>query len=135
MAATPIKTQSTTFSIDDSGSTPVAIAGIDSFSRADGESTQIDVTTLASTAKEFCQGLKDNGTLTLNFIWDNDDLGQAELRDAQDNQSQRTFIITLSDSTTVTFESLVLSISMEGAADDVVRGSANLKVTGAITIS
>lgn len=135
MAATKILTQGTTFTIDDSLSAPVTINGIQSWSRQDGESTQIEVTTLASTAKEYCQGLKDNGTLSLEFIWDNDDLGQAELRDAQDNQAERTFIITLADSTTLTFQSLVLSISQDGAADEIVRGSASLKVTGAITIA
>lgn len=135
MAATKILTQGTTFSIDDNASAPVTINGVTSWSRTDGEATQIDVTTLASTAKEYCQGLKDNGTLTLEFVWDNDDLGQAELRDAQDNQAERTFIITLADSTTLTFQSLVLAISQEGSADEIVRGSATLKVTGAITIA
>lgn len=135
MAATPILTQNTTFSIDDSLSAPVTINGITSWSRQDGEATQIDKTTLASTAKEFCQGLKDNGTLSLEFVWDNDDLGQAELRDAQDNQAERTFIITLSDATTITFQVIVLSISQDGSMDEIVRGSANLKVTGAITFA
>lgn len=135
MAATKILTQGTTFSIDDSLSSPVPIDGIISWSRTDGEATQIDVTTLASTAKEYCQGLKDNGVLTLEFVWDNDDLGQAELRDAQDNQSERTFIITLADSTTLTFQTIVLAINQDGPADEIVRGSATLKVTGAITIA
>ena len=133
MAAVKILTQNTTFSIDDSSSTPVAINGVRSWSRQDGESTQIEVTTLASVAREYCQGLKDGGTLSLEYIWDDDDLGQLELQDASDNQSTRTFIITTSDGSTATMEVIVLSLGETGEADNVIIGTANLKITGAIT--
>jgi hypothetical protein len=137
MAAPAIKTQGTTFSIDDDVSSPVAIAGVMSVSGiGSGEASQIDVTTLASSAKEFRMGLQDFGSFTMNFIWNLDDAGQAEMLDAMDKQSQRTFIATLpaTDPTVTlnvwTAEVFVLKMEASIEADGVVMGTATLRVTG-----
>jgi hypothetical protein len=137
MAAPAIKTQGTTFSIDDDAGSPVTIAGVMSVSGiGSGEASQIDVTTLASAAKEFRMGLQDFGSFTMNFIWNLDDTGQAEMLDAMDKQSQRTFIATLpatDPSVTLnvwTAEVFVLKMEASIEADGVVMGTATLRVTG-----
>lgn len=138
MAATPILTQGTTFTIDDSGGTPVTINGVMSLSGlGSGSATEIEVTTLASTAKEFRQGLQDFGSFSLELIRDDDDAGQAELLDAMTNQATRDFIVTLPSGTlnVLTFSCIVLSVSHEIGADGVQTGTANIRVTGPITRS
>lgn len=139
MAADPILTQATTFSIDNSAGTPVTINGIQSMSGlGSGQASEIDVTTLASTSKEFLMGLQDNGSFSISFIWNNDDLGQQEMLDARANQSAREFIVTLPTSTNNvgTFNVLVLSMGPTGIeSDGVAQGEANLRISGDIVWS
>lgn len=137
MAAPPILTQQTTITIDDDTGTPVTINGHQSLTgMGSGTATEIDVTTLASTAKEFRMGLQDFGQFQMEFIWNQDDLGQIEMLDAMDKQSQRTFIITLPatnpsvTNNVWTAEVYVLSMAFNVEADNVVRGTATFRVTG-----
>lgn len=137
MAAPAILTQGTTISIDDDTGTPVTINGHQSISGiGSGQASKIEVTTLASTAKEYRMGLQDWGDFTMNFIWNLDDLGQAEMLDAMDKQSTRTFIMTLpatNPSVTLnvwTAEVLVLQMQADVNADGVVQGTATFAVTG-----
>lgn len=138
MAATPILTQTTTISIDDDTGTPVIINGVVSISGVgSGSATEIPVTTLASTAKEFKQGLRDFGAFSMELIRNQDDLGQLELFDALGLQATREFIITLPTSTAnvLTFQGFVQSITTEIAADGVVTGTATVRITGAVAFS
>ena len=139
MAAPAILTQGTTFTIDDDTGTPVAINGIQSMTGlGSAQANKIDVTTLASTRKEYRMGLADWGDFNLSFIWNLDDLGQTELLAASDAQSTRTFIMTLpaTDPTVTknvaTFEVIVLNFQADINADGVVQGSATLAITGDI---
>jgi hypothetical protein len=138
MAAAPILTQNTTISIDDVSSTPVTINGVISISGiGSGSATEIDVTTLASTAKEYRQGLRDFGSISIELIRNQDDLGQVEMFNAMGLQATRTFIITLPTSTANvgTFEGFVQSISTDVSADGVVTGTAQVRITGAVVWS
>jgi len=138
MAATPILAQGVTMTFDDSGSSPVTVNGVVSITGiGSGSATEIDVTTLASTAKEFRQGLRDFGSISVELIRNQDDLGQLELFDAMGLQAVRTVIITLPTSTANvgTFEGFVQSISTDINADGVVTGSATIRITGAVAWS
>lgn len=137
MAAPAIPTQGTTFTIDDDAGTPVTINGVQSVTGiGSGQASKIDKTTLASTAKEYRMGLQDWGDFTMTFIWNLDDLGQAEMLDAMDKQSQRTFIMTLPATDPVvtaniwTAEVLVLQMQADVNADGIVQGTATFAVTG-----
>jgi hypothetical protein len=133
MAATPILCQGTTFTIDDDAGSPVTIAGVISLSGiGSGAAKEIDVTTLASTAKEFRMGLQDFGSFKIDLIRNADDLGQVELLDAMDQQEQRTFIMTLPTSTLNVFtaEVFVTQLTTEVASDGVTTGSCTLRITG-----
>lgn len=136
--ATPILAQGTVVTVDDSLGAPVTLGGVISMSGiGSGSASEIDVTTLASVAKEFRQGLKDNGSMTFELIRDEDDLGQVELKEMEDAQATREFIITLASSTlnVFTFNGFVTSLTTDVGSDDVVRGTCTVKITGAIVVS
>ena len=138
MAAIPILSQTTTVSIDDSGGSPVLINGVMSITGiGSGSATEINVTTLASTAKEFRQGLRDFGSVAMDIIRNQDDAGQLEMFTAMAAQSVRTFIVTLPTSTANvgTFEGFVQSLSTDINADGVVTGKATVRITGAVVWS
>ncbi len=137
MAAPAILTQGTTFSIDDETGDPVSISGIQSATGiGSGTASKIDVTTLASTAKEYRMGLQDWGDFQLTFIWNADDAGQAEMQAAKDAQAKRTFIITLPSTDPLvtlniwTAEVYVLQMQSDINSDGVVTGTATIAVTG-----
>lgn len=137
MAAPAILTQDTTITIDDSGGNPVTINGHQSITGiGSGTASIIDVTTLLSTAKEKRMGLQDWGTFTMNFIWNPDDAGQAAMADAMNNQSERTFILTLPNTDPVvtlnvwTAQVFVLQMQTNLESDSVAKGTAQFAVTG-----
>ena len=131
--------QGTVIEIEDNELTPAfqTIGGVVSFTLGDGEAQDIDVTTLASDAKEYCQGLQDLGNLTLEINRDFADVGQIELDDAKNGQETRNFRITMSNSpaTVITFAGNVKTFTIEGAQDDIIRSNAPLKISGNITIA
>lgn len=124
--------QGATFTFDDSGASPITVTGIVSFSGFDGEATEIDITTLASTAKEFRQGLQDFGGFTLELKRDPGDAGQQEMLSAKALQATRECVLTLASGDIATFDAFVKSLTTEGGVDDVVNGTASLRVTGTV---
>lgn len=136
---TPILAQDTTMTIANSVATPVAIGGLMSITGiGSGSATEIDVTTLASTSKEYRQGLRDFGSISVEFSRRNqDDLGQKEMFDAMGLQAVREFVVTLSSSTAdvITFDGFVQSISLDVNSDGVVTGTATVRITGDIVFS
>jgi hypothetical protein len=131
-----IQAQGTTFTFND-GTTAQTVDGIVSYSGFDGESTEIDVTTLASTAKEFDVGLEDFGNLSLELIFNPDDVGQAAIAAAKTAAATRECVLTLPSGTldTATFNAIVKSFSKSGGVDDVVKATVNLRITGAVAWS
>lgn len=129
---TVLDSQQATFTIQDSTGTPKTVGGIVSFSGFDGEAADIDITTLASTAKEFRQGLQDFGNFSIELLRDPNDTGQEELLTAKAAQSTRVCVLTLASGDIATFSAYVKSVSTSGAVDEVVRGTANLKVSGSV---
>lgn len=127
--------QGAVFTIEDGSGTPVTVGGIKSFSGFDGEASDIDITTLASTAKEFRQGLQDFGNFSIDVNRDPNDAGQAELDSAKAAQATRECVLTLASGDIATFNAYVKSFNASGAVDDIVQGTCNMKVTGAVVWS
>jgi hypothetical protein len=127
--------QGTVITVEDELAAAQIVGGVVSFTLGDGQAQDIDVTTLASTAKEYCQGLQDLGDFTMEINRDFTDVGQVELDDAKNAQSTRNFEITFEDGTTITFAGNVKSFTIEGAQDDVIRSTATVKISGNITIT
>ena len=127
--------QAATLSIDNSGGSPITIGGVVSFSGFDGESADIDITTLASTAKEFRQGLQEFGNFSIEMMRDPSDAGQVELLAAKAAQATREVILTLASGDIATFNAYVKSVTSSGGVDAVITGSANSKISGAVVWS
>lgn len=111
------------------------IGGVVSFAGLDGEASDIDITNLASTAKEYRQGLQDFGNFSMELVRDPNDAGQATMMTNKASQAASTIVITLPDTVTLnvaTFTAFVKSISLAGGVDDIARGTANLKISGSV---
>lgn len=146
-----VKTQGTELYLlddTDSGNEVRKIGKITGFSGIGGEAGEIDVTDMDSVAREFLAALKDNGTVTVNFDYDPQDEAQQTMDALQGGDNKR-FLLALSetdtqptygsdytlptDRTTFGFNAGVRSFQLDGNADDVWRGTTNLRVSGDIT--
>ena len=137
MTTAAVLAQGTTFTIKSSIGTPTTVGEVISFAFKDAESTQIDATSLASTAKEFKIGLQDFGTLTLELIKLPDDAGQIVLLEAKAAQAVRDCVLTLPSGTNnvYSFTGLVTSFDFQGGVDGILTGTCVIKISGAVTPS
>lgn len=120
--------------------TPVtytSVGNLKTFSGFDGQASEIDVTNMASTAKEFRLGLTDPGHFQVDMDQDNGDAGQQALRAAQVAGTIKNFKLVLPSGTTPTasFTAFVKSFSTSGGVDQVAKSSAQLRISGAVTWS
>lgn len=113
--------------------TPTEILGIKSYSGFDGQASEIDVTDLKSTAKEYRLGLRDFGNFSMEINRDGDDPGQAGLAALYGNGNVGVFQLTLPNGDTYDFNALVKSFPIAGSVDQVVTGTVQLRVTGDVT--
>lgn len=113
------------------------IAEITDFDGPGGSASEIDTTSLDSTAREFLMGLKDEGQFTFNCNLVPSDTAQTGLRTDRDNRTLRNFKVILTDasSTTLTFSAYVMGFSISGAVDDKIGASVTLRISGAVTWS
>ena len=98
-----------------------------------GQSDEIEVSTLASEAKEFTTGLADNGTFTMSGNWKADDEAQTVLRTARDDGEPRAFTSVFKDGTTSSFLGLVTQFTWDAAPNGTVNGTFNVRITGAVS--
>ena len=75
------------------------IPNVVSFQGPGGQASVIDVTNLASTAKEKRVGLRDEGQLSLSLHFNPDDTVHQGLRTDRANRTRRQFKITFTDTT------------------------------------
>lgn len=96
----------------------------------DGQSSELDSTNLASTAKEFLLGLQDFGSVTLDVNMDNTDAGQTYLRLAREQQLIVPFSITLSNGDIAAFMAGVKQYTFDGVTPEgIVTGAVSLRVS------
>ncbi len=100
-----------------------------------GQSDEIEVTTLASEAKEFTVGLADNGTFSMSGNWKADDEAQTVLRTARDDGEPRAFKSVFKDGTSSTFLGLVTQFTWDAAPSGTVNGTFNVRITGRVTFT
>lgn len=116
--------------------TPVAwtkVANVKTFSGFDGSSSELDVTNLDSTAKEFEIGLQDPGQFTVEVDEDDTDAGQQALLAAQAASTQKQFKLTFPNAKTATFNGYVKKVGTQGGVDAVVKRAIDIRITGSIT--
>lgn len=95
-----------------------------------GASTEIDVTTLCSTAKEFRLGLEDSGTLSVSGHWKQGNAAHAVLRTAAGDKLQRLIIVTFVDGSTFSCLAFVTQRGFSAAVDGVVTATYSFRLTG-----
>jgi len=141
MASNAIPTQGIKVLVGD-GAEPEIFTEIAEVSGFDGPSTsanEIEVTTLASTAKEFIAGLSDNGELSLTVNAVPSDAQQVQIRADLTAGTKRNYQIDFNDGdltgTLYTFEAFVKDFPFSASADDKLTGTITLRITGPITIT
>ncbi len=141
MSSNAIDAQGTILAIGD-GATPTetftTIPEITSIQGPGGSASEIDVTDLSSSAKEFRMGLQDEGQITLEMNWIPTNTQHKQLMTDRANQTLRNFKLTYNDypsgtDTTKTFSAFVMSITESQGVDAVLKASVTLRVSGAIT--
>jgi hypothetical protein len=134
---TTIQSQGTSLTVGDGASPEVfnAVGQIVNIDGPTGSAPVIDVSNLASTAREKNMGLPDEGQITLSLQYDPDDTGQTRLKTLRTNRTAGNFKINMSDSpaTVLSFSGYVLEFSRSFNIDEVVMGSATIEIDGAVT--
>jgi hypothetical protein len=112
-----------------------AIPNVVSFQGPGGQASVIDVTNLASTAKEKRVGLRDEGSLSLTLHFDPDNAVHQGLRNDRANRTRQTFRITFTDEdpTQWTLHGYVTQFSVQGGVDAVLEASVTIEIDGDIT--
>jgi predicted secreted protein len=113
----------------------ILVGGLTDITPGGVDVTNIDVTAHDSSGgwREFVGGLTDGGTLELTGNYDQDNVGQVELRDERGEVAA--IIVTFSDGSTSTFSAVVGGFNLSNPLDDKIEFSCSLKVTGAIVIA
>jgi hypothetical protein len=134
-----ITSQGTTIGLGDAASPELypAIPQVTNLSGPDGSASEIDVTNLSSTAKEFILGLKDEGSISMDIIWDERLASHASLRSLFASGASNNFRISDAGSPikNYTFPAFVSTLSMSSGVDEVQRASVNLRISSAIVIT
>lgn len=138
----PINSVSTGVSITLTGHTMEPIGQVTAFNGPSGSANVIDITNLGSTAKEKIIGIRDEGQVSLDVIWDTNATAlQIAMKDDRASRTKRIFDIVLTDalSTNATsqnsalyYNAFVTGLSMTGAVDDVIKATFTQEITSAV---
>lgn len=113
------------------------IGALTSIGEITPDSEELDATTLdsASGYREFLQGFKDSGEVTLSGYYDKADAGQQELITGYGNGEVKAVAITFPNSAGgATFNAYVKSFTLGSAeVDGIVGFGATLRISGAVT--
>lgn len=123
------------------GSTPTAtpqtytqVNNVKTFTGFDGEASEIDVTNLSSTAKEYRLGITDPGKFSIEVDQDNTDAGQLAVRASQAAGTLKSYKLILPDGHTFSFTAFCKKFASSLGVDQVVKGSIDFRISGAITL-
>lgn len=139
MASTAITAQNTKIFINTgtvASPTFTLIPNVVSFNGPGGTAQVIDVTNLASVAKEKRAGLADEGQLSLTLHYNPDDTVHQAIRTARSNRTQKQFRIEFTDdspTTKWTFFGYVLGFSVSGSVDSAIESQVTIEIDGPIT--
>ena len=121
---------------DDSGSpsTFLAIDNISGISGPSGSASEIDVTDLDSSAREFLMGLPDEGEISLDMFWAPGTQVHDVLFNARKNRTKKNFRLELTDSPTTiyNFFGFVTGLAQNTAVDEAITAALTIRITGAI---
>lgn len=139
MSANALESQGMTIKRGDGATTEVftTIPEVRSINGPDGSASEIDVTDLSSTAREFRMGLKDEGSITLDMMYIPANTVHAGLRADRASRTLRNFKLQFTDvpATTWSFAAYVQGFSVANDVDGVTTASVTLRISGSITES
>lgn len=120
------------------GSTaPVTIGNVTSFDGPGGSAIIVDATTLASTAMEKLQGLRDEGQFSFEINYSPADASHEALTEARASGDIQPFVVSIptGEATTadIEFDGLVSGFAVKGAVNALVTASVTIEVTGPVT--
>ena len=126
---------STTFTAYGSGgtATPFTFAESNehkSYTVSPGQASDIDKTTMISTAKEFGVGLSDTGTFDVELNYVEADVAQIEMKLGLLDSSERWFRIIKRNGGISAMKGSVRSLSETGAVDGIFTGSLSVRLSG-----
>jgi len=134
--------QGTIVSVGETADPLTSVGCLVGYDRTGGGRSEIDATCSESVAKEFIFGLSDYGTLTVDVNYDPENAGWTIVEAAELSDTPYFFSIEFSNKpdsnpgatgTIKTFSGYVMSTSDNGALDDKLSGSFEVKISGAIT--
>lgn len=114
-----------------------AIGEVTSIGAVSLATDSIEVTTLASTMKEFIPGLTDPGEVTIGLNFYPDDAGQAALKIAAFSKTVDTYTITFPTTVGATwaFSGFISAYSTGEINNEVTSAEITVKITGAPTLT
>lgn len=132
---------STAFTTYSSGGTAtgslILVGNLTAFPMPGGAKAEINVTNMNSLSTEFIAGLRDNGTMTINFDVDQSDVGQQGLRSSNANSGNAasTFVVTLPNGKLRTFKGFVKQYGETSGVDQKFAGTCAIRITGTVVFS
>ena len=116
--------------------TAVVVGNVKDYSGLDGAKASIDVTNMASDAKEYRDGLQDSGKFTINLHTLDSDQGQQALMGSKATTGYlSTFVVTLPNGKIRTFSGFVTKFSEQAGVDGVVAGACDIQISGAVAFT
>jgi hypothetical protein len=116
-------------SVDD-GTTYVEVSNITTIPDVAGEASDLDVTNLSSTQKEYIAGLRDTQSASIEGQRVATDAGQNILRDNAGATQPLKFKNTYADGAILTYAATVKKFSVTGGVDAVEMFSASIRASG-----
>lgn len=152
MAAKGIRSQKTRlyFVTNDVSPVLVYLGAFTNFNGLGGSHSEIDATNFESDAKEYFAGLEDNGTFSADLNLDPSDSSHQKLMKVKDDGTNNQFALCLSDGTSpptldshgavvapsgrtsFVFTASVQQFTLSGAADNIIKGQIQLRITGSV---
>ena len=134
--AIDVDTTGLTITVGAGTATPVQWANVGNFkslSGFDGQPSELDVTNLSSTAKEFRTGLVDFGSVSCELDQDNGDIGQTTLYASYTNSISKQFKLTLPNNTAATFTGFVRKCNSSLGVDQIWKRQVDIRISGTVT--
>jgi predicted secreted protein len=98
------------------------------------DQTTIDITNISTAARSYILGNR-GGTISIEAFYDQGDAGVAALETASNGGGSSSFSLVLSTGMTYSGSAFVTAFSASAAINEVLRCTATLQITGALTIA
>ena len=109
------------------------VANFRTYNGLDGQASEIDVTNMASLAKEVRLGLVDFGQLQIEVDHNLADPGQARVQQLYLSGALTNFLLALPNGDTAGFQGFVRKFSIQGGVDQVVKRQLDVRISGPVT--